>query len=98
MVSGFICKKCKHTKCTIRKNNYARDCNKCHHIESPTADTLFHKVKFGLHKALGICFEMNATTKSISTNQISKRYEVRYITAWLFMEKVRIAMKIIKNK
>lgn len=91
--SGYICKKCGNTKCTIRKKNLARDCNKCHHIESPTAGTLFNKVKFGLRKAFGIVFEMSATTKSISANQISKRYEVRYITAWLFMQKVREAMK-----
>jgi len=95
--SGFTCKKCKHTKYTIRKKNFARDCNKCHHIESPTADTLFHKVKFGLRKAFGICFEMSATTKSISANQMSKRYEIRYITAWLFMQKVRTAMKSSEN-
>ena len=90
---GYTCKKCGHTKCTIRKKNLARDCNNCHHIESPTAGTLFHKVKFGLRKAFGIVFEMSATTKSLSANQISKRYEIRYITAWLFAQKVRDAMK-----
>lgn len=36
---GYICKKCGHTKRTVRKKNLARDCNKCHHIESPTAGT-----------------------------------------------------------
>ena len=95
---GFICEKCKHNKCTIRKKNLARDCNKCHHIESPTAGTLFHKVKFGLRKSFGFVFEMSATTKSISANQMSKRYEVRYITAWLFMQKVRDAMKSSESK
>lgn len=95
--SGYICKKCGHNKCTIRKKNFARDCNKCHHIESPTAGTLFHKVKFGLRKAFGIIFEMSATTKGISANQISKRYEIRYVTAWLFMQKVREAMKSSEN-
>lgn len=53
----------------------------------------FIKVKFGLRKSFGIVFEMSATTKSISANQMSKRYEIRYITAWLFMQKVRDAMK-----
>ena len=90
---GFTCKKCGHTKCTIRKKNLARDCNKCHHIESPTAGTLFNKVKFGLRKAFGIVFEMSATIRSMSANQMSKRYEIRYVTAWSFMQKVRSAMK-----
>ncbi len=35
--SGYKCKKCHHTKFTVRKANLARDCNLCHHVESPTA-------------------------------------------------------------
>lgn len=94
---GFSCLKCAHTKYTVRKINLARDCNKCHHIESPTAGTMFHKVKFGIRKAFTIVFEMSATTKSISSSQMSKRLNIRYNTAWLFMHKVRIAMKSSEN-
>jgi hypothetical protein len=96
--SGYVCKKCGHSKCTVRKKNLARDCNRCHHIESPTAGGLFHKVKFGLKKAFCIVFEMSATTKSMSANQMSKRLEIRYTTAWLFMQKVRNAMKSSETK
>jgi transposase-like protein len=91
--NGFTCVKCKHTKCTIRKSNYARDCNLCHHIESPTANTLFHKVKFGVRKAFTIVFEMSSATKSVSSSQMARRLKVTRQTAWLFMHKVRIAMK-----
>ncbi len=90
---GFICSKCNHTKYTIRKKNYARDCNLCHHIDSPTANTLFHKVKFGVRKAFTIVFEMSVTTKSVSASQLSRRLSISRPTAWLFMHKVRIAMK-----
>ena len=90
---GFKCSKCNHDKFTIRKANFARDCNSCHHVESPTANTLFHKVKFGARKAFGIIFEMSATTKSISASQISRRYSISRPTAWLFMHKVRKAME-----
>ena len=90
---GYKCSKCGHDKFTVRKANFALDCNRCHHIESPTANTLFHKVKFGLRKAFGIVFEMSASTKSISASQIAKRYSVSRPTAWLFMHKVRKAMK-----
>jgi hypothetical protein len=90
---GFKCSKCNHTKHTIRKLNFARDCNLCHHVESPTANTIFHKVKFGTRKAFGIVFEMSATTKSLSSSQMAKRYSISRPTAWLFMHKVRTAMK-----
>jgi DNA-binding transcriptional regulator GbsR (MarR family) len=88
----FRCSKCNHTKFTIRKLNFARDCNLCHHVESPTANTIFHKVKFGTRKAFGIVFEMSATTKSLSSSQMAKRYSISRPTAWLFMHKVRSVM------
>jgi transposase-like protein len=89
---GYICRKCGHTKYQERKN-HSRTCNYCSDTESPTANTLFHKVKFGLRKAFFMCFEMATTTKSLSASQMSVRYGVRESTARLFMHKVREAMK-----
>ena len=90
---GYKCKKCGHSKFTIRKKNLARDCNRCHHVESPTAGTLFHRVRFGVRKAFGIVFEMSATTKGLSSSQVARRYGISRTTAWTFMHKVRNAMK-----
>jgi len=90
---NYVCRKCNHTKFTVRKSNLARDCNGCHHIESPTANTMFHKVKFGIRKAFIIAFEMSATTKSISSSQMARRLGIHRSTAWLFMQKVRISMQ-----
>ena len=92
-VDGFTCKKCGHTKFTVRKKNLARDCNRCHHIESPTAGTMFHRVRFGIRKAFMIAFEMSATTKGLSASQLSKRYGISRTTAWTFMHKVRTTMQ-----
>ncbi len=69
----------------------------CSDTESPTANTLFHKVKFGLRKAFFMCFEMATTTKSLSASQMSVRFGVRENTARLFMHKVREAMKSSEN-
>jgi len=89
---GFVCKKCGHDKATIRKD-HTRTCNFCKHNESPTAQTAFHKVKFGVKKAFHITFEMVNSTKSMSAIQISKRYGITRKTAWLFMHKIRKVMK-----
>lgn len=89
--NGFKCTRCNHNACQVRKD-FARQCNICHHIESATADTLFHKVKFGVRKAFFICFEMATTTKSLSASYMSVRYGVTEKTARLFMLKVREAM------
>jgi transposase-like protein len=89
---GFKCVKCGHTASQKRKN-HSRTCNKCSHTESATANTLFHKVKFGVRKAFFICFEMSTTTKSLSASYVSERFGVTENTARLFMHKVREAMK-----
>lgn len=89
---GYKCVKCGHSASQVRKN-FSRTCNKCSHTESVSANTLFHKVKFGLRKAFFICFEMATTTKSLSASYMAVRYTVTERTARLFMHKVREAMK-----
>lgn len=89
---GYTCRKCGHTRCQVRKD-YSRTCNICSDTESATANTLFHKVKFGLRKAFFVCFEMATTTKSLSASQMAVRFGVHQRTARLFMHKVREAMK-----
>ncbi len=90
--SGYTCRKCGHHGSQVRKD-FSRTCNKCSDTESSGADTLFHKVKFGLLKAFHICFEMATTTKGMSALQVGRRYGIRPDTARVFMHKVREAMK-----
>ncbi|MFN8266669.1 MAG: IS1595 family transposase [Chitinophagales bacterium] len=94
--NSYCCRKCGHKKFQIRKD-FSRTCNICSDTESPTAGTLFHRVKFGLRKAFFICFEMSATTKDMSALQMSVRYGISENTARLFMHKVREAMKSNEN-
>lgn len=89
---GFKCVKCGYHKSQVRKD-FSRTCNKCSHTESATANTLFHKVKFGVRKAFFICFEMSTSTKGLSANYIGSRYGITEKTARMFMHKVREAMK-----
>ena len=93
---GYVCLKCGH-KASQTRSNFSKICNKCSHIESATANTLFHKVKFGVRKAFFICFEMATTTKSFSASYIAERFGVTEKTARLFMHKVREAMKSSGN-
>lgn len=89
---GYKCLKCGHTKFSER-DRHQRCCTFCKHIESPTAGTSLHKVKFGVRKAFLIMFEMTATTKGLSASQVGKRYGITRKTAWLFMHKVRLGME-----
>jgi hypothetical protein len=88
--------KCAHLGSQIRKD-YSRTCNKCNHTEIASANTLFHKVKFGLRKAFFIFFEISRTTKSLSASYVAASFGVTEKTARLFMHKVREAMKSSEN-
>lgn len=90
---GFACDKCGHTHHWKKKDNpYVRVCKSCRHINSITANTLFHKLKFPLRKAFLILFEMSTTTKSCSSPVMARKLGINQKTAWLFMTKVRAAM------
>lgn len=96
--AGFKCDKCNHLHYWKKKGNpYARVCKSCRHINSVTANTLFHKVKFGLRKAFLILFEMSTTTKGCSSPVIARKYGINQKSAWLFMSKVRKAMSSSRN-
>jgi transposase-like protein len=91
-LDGFKCSKCGSER-GCEKSGFTYHCYSCNHVESATANTLFHKVKFGLQKAFLIVFEMTTSSKSLSSIQIGKRYGISQTTAWFFMQKVRVAMK-----
>ncbi len=89
---SFKCVQCGHGACQERKD-FSRMCNICCHTDLATANTLFHKVKFGVHKAFFICFEMSTTTKSLSAWYTFAGYGVTEKTVHLFMHKVIEAME-----
>ena len=46
--SGFICRKCGHRHSCAVHAPHSRQCTSCRYVEPPTAQTLFHQVKFDL--------------------------------------------------
>ncbi len=81
---GFECLKCKGEK-GCRKSNHSYYCYTCEHVETATANTLFHDVRFGLQKAFCMIFEMVCCSKNISSVQMSKRYGVTQGAACYFI-------------
>lgn len=94
---GYKCRKCGHDRYQLRQD-VSRCCNICKTIESPTANTMFHRLRFGLRTAFMIIFEMGCSTKGMSASQISRRYDISRPTAHFFMHKVRSVMKSSKSQ
>lgn len=95
--NGFVCHFCESKEeynCNIPHHKRCKNCQK---LISPTMNTLFHKVKFGIDKAFYAILKMSATTKSVSSEQLSKIIGVNRKTALLFQQKVRLAMRSSGN-
>lgn len=90
--NGYVCKKCGGKRHGKGHSSFDTRCFRCHHIESVTANTLFHKIKFPLLKAFGIVFRFAISKNGVSSIEISKTFQINQKTAWLFLHKIRIAV------
>jgi transcription initiation factor IIE alpha subunit len=91
--NGFVCRKCGHTHSCAGKATQSRQCTSCRYVESPTAQTLFHKVKFDLLKAFYIVYFVSTNKKGITSTELSRKLNLRQKTCWGFKRKVMKAME-----
>jgi hypothetical protein len=94
---GFSCRRCKHVKYCATSRYGERRCTKCRTVESPTAHTLFHKVKFPLLKAFYIIFYLSTSTKGMSTYELGRKLGMSQSVVWRFKRKIMLAMKSSGN-
>lgn len=91
--SGYACKKCSHKNWCKGGKPHDRQCTSCNYTESPTAGTLFHRVRFSLKKAFYIAYFAGTNKKGITSTELSRKLELRQKTCWLFKRKVMKAMQ-----
>jgi hypothetical protein len=89
---GYSCKRCTNDKYCNGKKPFNRRCTKCRYEESPTAGTMFDKVKFSLLKAFHIAFKISTKKKGMSSLELSNEFELRQKTCWEFKWKIQQAM------
>ncbi|MFL5730554.1 MAG: 7TM diverse intracellular signaling domain-containing protein [Cytophagaceae bacterium] len=89
---GYACKKCGNTKFSEDKATLARRCTKCRYVESPTAYTIFHKLKFDVNKAFYMLFLVYANKEKITDLELSEILSLRQKTCWKFHKKINEAI------
>ena len=94
---GFECKKCKHTHYCKGIKEFDRQCTKCNYLESPTAGTLFHHVKFPLLKAFYMVYFISTNKKGITSTELSRKLDLKQKVCWLFKRKVMKSMESSGN-
>ncbi len=90
--NGFVCRRCGNSKYYRGKSQFHRRCSKCKYDESPTANTLFHKLKFPINKAFSIIFDLLNNPEGYSSCALSRSYALQQSTTWLFRRKVAQGM------
>ena len=94
---NFVCKKCGNTHYCKGHLPYSRRCTRCKYDESPTAGTMFDKVKFSLLIAFHIAFKISTKKNGMSSLELSEEYEIRQKTCLEFKWKIQQAMKSSGN-
>jgi hypothetical protein len=90
---GFVCSRCQGKIAVRSKKWHYRRCKDCLYDESATSGTLFHKLKFPIRTAFLIIFRLGINKKGCSSVQLGKEFGIQQKTAWLFRQKIQIAMK-----
>lgn len=85
---GYTCKKCGNTSYRKTDKTFSRRCTKCKYIESVTAGTLFHGIKFPLNKAFYIVYDTYDEKSRSTIDTLSEKIDLRRVTVWMFRKKV----------
>lgn len=95
--NGYKCKKCGNIKWCKGKDDCFKRCTKCRYDESPTAFTIFHKLKFPITKAFYMLFLVYANKEEITPLELSQMLTLRQSTCWNFNNKINEALKNNKS-
>ena len=91
--NSFVCKRCGNTHYCQGKQPFARRCTRCKYDESPTAGTIFDRIRISLLTAFRIVFDMCTTIKSTSSSKQAEEHGVRQKTVWEFKRKMQLALQ-----
>ncbi|WP_035070772.1 7TM diverse intracellular signaling domain-containing protein [Anditalea andensis] len=84
----FICRNCGHHKASKGPKLFSKRCSKCGYIESVTAGTIFHGVKFPLEKAFYIVYLVISNHQVYTLDQMASILDLRKNTVWSFRKRV----------
>lgn len=99
--NGFTCKFCNSQRHVLIDKPIinSRRCSDCRKVESPTANTIFHKLKFPIQKAFYILFLVSSGHKN-TYEELSLQVDLRAATCFSFKKKIIevIISKKVKKK
>ena len=90
---GFVCPSCASKRSCYKPGRHEFRCYDCHKVSSPTAGTLFHRSHVPLRKWFWAIYLIATSKKGVSALYLQKQLKFgSYNTAWMIMQKIRLAM------
>ncbi|MGY6544228.1 7TM diverse intracellular signaling domain-containing protein [Arthrospiribacter ruber] len=87
--AGFTCRKCNGNNYSKGPKTFTRRCSKCGFIDSVTAGTVFHRIRFPIDKAFYIAYTVISDSETKTLDQLSELLDLRKNTVWSFKKKVK---------
>lgn len=84
----FTCRQCGKHKCSDGPKIFSKRCTKCGYIESVTAGTIFHGIRFPLEKAFYIAYSCVSEGKPYTLEEMGEILKLNKNTVWAFRKKV----------
>ncbi len=85
--NGFVCSKCGSANYCSGKSVLSKRCTRCKKEESVTANTIFHRCKIPINRAMEIAY-LVCNVAAISSYEISRQLGMRHMTCYGFQKKV----------
>ena len=80
---GYCCRKCNNELFIFGKKKHNRRCSCCGYSESPTANTLFHKIKCSIKNGSEMAYDIGTMNKGLQP-KIDKTFINQYIQECFF--------------
>src|SRR5271170_3693622 len=87
---GYVCPKCDaRTAWRLPSRPRVYECGACHHQESVTSGTVFHRTRTALPKWFLAAYLMGCDKRGVSAKFLERELGVAYQTAWTMSHKLR---------
>ncbi|MFN3402561.1 MAG: 7TM diverse intracellular signaling domain-containing protein [Cytophagaceae bacterium] len=94
----YKCRKCRYGNFSNSSNAFTRKCSRCGYVESATAYTIFHGIKFPINKAFYITYLVHRKGNMISSEEIAQLLNIGKNTSSKFKKKVQEEIEEYKKK
>lgn len=87
---GYVCPRCDgRTAWRLKARPRIYECSACHHQESVTAGTVFHRTRTELPKWFLAAYFIGRDKRGVSAKFLERELDVAYQTAWTIAHKLR---------